>query len=178
MNHPKLDAIQEKMTNSLIEMNELVGLDDELKDQFLPLVRLFLLGIIATAIDIVKVDNPAAGLYLYSEIEAAVKDGNYALIDEVQSSGGNSYSVSELAEDDKEGAMNYVGQELGKTLFKAIGELPKSLRDDEITLRGLEALLANLLMGKFGVDAPKILDQFSDHVHMCMTHAMSNKIYH
>lgn len=65
-------------------------------------------------------------------------------------------------------AMNYLGQELATTLFKALHELPMPLRKPEMLLRGVEALLTNLINQKF--DNPhNILDSFCDHVHMSLT---------
>ncbi len=66
--------------------------------------------------------------------------------------------------------MNYLGQELGTALFKHIHELPAPLRKPEMLLRGVEALLANLLDKKFNkpLDPHQILDSFCEHVHMTL----------
>lgn len=63
--------------------------------------------------------------------------------------------------------MNYVEQELGITLFKVVHEMPLPLRGKEILLRGTEALLANVLYGKFSEDQPhKLLNSICEHVHL------------
>ena len=81
--------------------------------------------------------------------------------------GSSHYSVANIAPDDLEMAMNYVGQELGVTLFKVVHEIPLPLRGKEILLRGIEALLANVLHGKFSEDQPhKLLDSICEHVHL------------
>ena len=89
-------------------------------------------------------------------------------IKNVQSANGLlGYSVSNIEPDDMTTAMNYMGQELGTALFKALHELPISLRKPEILLRGIEALLANLLSQKFD-SSHQILDSLCEHVHMTL----------
>ena len=132
----------------------------------------------STAIDIAKIGHPGAGIYLYSEIEAAAKEGNYSLIKETQGRGGCSYSVSNLEPDDRVGAMNYVGQELGATLFKAVNELPLALRKDEIFLRSIEVLLGNVLHSKFNENSHNILDSLAEHVHMGLSDLDASKKVH
>lgn len=66
-------------------------------------------------------------------------------------------------------AANYVEKELSVSLSKSINELPISLRNQEIFLRGIEALLSNLLHDKFAEDNPhQIIDHFCEHVHMSL----------
>lgn len=65
-------------------------------------------------------------------------------------------------------AMNYIGQNLSTALFKSIYELPTSLRTTEMLLRGVEALLSNLLHQKFSFNAHGILDSLCEHVHMSL----------
>ena len=69
--------------------------------------------------------------------------------------------------------MNYVGQQLIIALTKALHELPISLRSPETQLRGIEALLANLLSQKF-TNAHEILDSLCDHVHMALNDLSKN----
>ena len=64
-------------------------------------------------------------------------------------------------------AMNYIGQNLAATLFKSIHELPAPLRTQEMLLRGVEALLGNLLHQKFS-NAHDILDSLCEHVHSAL----------
>jgi hypothetical protein len=86
----------------------------------------------------------------------------------MQSENGSiSYSVSDIDAGDPAMAMNYLGQQMSTTLFKGIHELPLPLRNQEMLVRGVEALLANLLNDKF--DNPHdILDSFCEHVHMAL----------
>lgn len=53
---------------------------------------------------------------------------------------------SNIESEGKANATDYMGQQLGIALFKALHELPLPLRDEEMVL---EALLANLLDQKF-----------------------------
>jgi len=78
------------------------------------------------------------------------------------------YSVSNIESDDDVTAMNYLGQELGTALFKGLHELPLPLRKPEMLLRGVEALLANLLNQKFN-NSHDILDSLCEHVHMSLS---------
>ena len=56
---------------------------------------------------------------------------------------------------------------MSTTLFKGIHELPLPLRKQEMLVRGVEALLTNLLNDKF--DHPHaVLDTFCEHVHMAL----------
>jgi hypothetical protein len=90
--------------------------------------------------------------------------------------GAINYSVSNIQGDDKETAMNYIGQELATTLFKVIHELPLPLRSLEMFLRGIEALLSNLLNQKFQDHNPhKVLDNFCEHVHMALNDLKNSK---
>ncbi len=75
------------------------------------------------------------------------------------------YSVSQIADDDMEAAMNYIGQELGSALSKAVNELPMPLRQQETHLRGIEALLSNVLNQRF-TNPHEILDTLCEHVRM------------
>ena len=54
-------------------------------------------------------------------------------------------------------------------------ELPKSLRCPETQLRGIEALIANLLNQKFD-NAHDILDSMCDHVHLALNNLASGKL--
>tara|TARA_B110000879_G_scaffold208822_1_gene295201 strand:+ start:73 stop:351 length:279 start_codon:yes stop_codon:yes gene_type:complete len=90
------------------------------------------------------------------------------------------YSLSDIEPDDATKAMNYVGEKLSVILFKSICELPTELRTEEMMLRGIEALLGNLLNQKFS-NPHDILDSFCEHVHSSLkdleTRAQTNKIY-
>jgi hypothetical protein len=105
---------------------------------------------------------------IYADIEASSKLGGLRSIAQIQSEKGSiSYSVSDIGEHDISTAMNYLGLQLSTTLTKGIHELPLPLRNQEMLLRGVEALLANLLNDKF--DHPhSVLDTFCEHVHMAL----------
>ena len=65
--------------------------------------------------------------------------------------------------------MNYIGQQLSISLFKSLLEIPLPLRNQEMMLRSVEVLLANLLNQKFMNNAHQILDSLCEHVHMALT---------
>ena len=112
---------------------------------------------------------------LLSDIEAVAKEGGIrAIKDKIQSSGSNNYSVSNIDENDTTTAMNYLGQKLSITLFKGLNELPAPLRNREVLLRSIEALLSNLLINKF--DNPhQVLSDFCSHVEMVLNYSNTPK---
>jgi hypothetical protein len=85
------------------------------------------------------------------------------------------YDVSDISPDDMSSAMNYVGKEMAVAQFKAINELPVELRVQEILMRSVEALLANLLYDKFG-GSHELLDTFCEHVHMGLEDLSNRKV--
>ena len=164
------DELNEIMTRSLIQMQKLVEKDVTREGDFIPAASLFIIGLMSTAADLSELVIPGSGAYFYAEIEAAAKNGGLRSIKKTQAKGGNSYSISNIAPDDVPNAMNYLGQELGTTLFKHFHELPKPLRKPEMLLRGVEALMGNLLHQKFNdpEDPHAILDSLCEHVHMAL----------
>jgi hypothetical protein len=167
------DDLNQVMKNSLLQLQKLVNSDLTRNLDYLSIVKTFLLGVISTAVDLAEINLPGSTPFIYADVEAAAKLGGLSAIRNMQSANGHiQYSVSNIDPDDKTTAMNYLGQELSTTLFKAMHELPMPLRTQEMWLRGIEALLANLLSQKF--DNPhKILDSFCDHVHMSLTDVKS-----
>lgn len=158
------NKLTETMISVLMPLQELCNEDHDLSE-----ISVFLIGVISTCADLMELKHPGvATQYIYTEIEAAMKLGGLRSIRDHQIKNGSShYSVANIAPDDLETAMNYVGQELGITLFKVIHEIPLPLRGKEILLRGIEALLANVLHGKFSEDQPhKLLDSICEHVHL------------
>ncbi len=132
-------------------------------------MKVFLLGVISTVVDLVEIENPGSAPFIYADVEAAAKAGGLRSIKEMQDvTGSMHYSVSNIASDDPVTAMNYLGQELSTALFKGIHELPLPLRKPEMMLRGVEALLANLLSQKFS-NSHDILDSLCGHVHMALS---------
>jgi hypothetical protein len=161
--------ITQVMLTSLLQLQKLINRDSSKKYDFLSVVKTFLLGVVSTSVDLVEVNSPGSAPSIYADIEAAAKLGGLGAIKKMQSSnGGMYYSVSNIEPDDVSTAMNYLGQEMSAALFKGIHELPMSLRTSEMFLRGVEALLANLLKQKFN-NSHELLDSFCEHVHLALS---------
>lgn len=156
------------MADTLVQLQNLINNHSANESDLLTTVKCFLLGILSTCVDSMEIIAPGSAPFIYADIEAAAKLGGLNAIKNVQSANGLlGYSVSNIEPDDMTTAMNYMGQELGTALFKAMHELPISLRKPEILLRGIEALLANLLSQKFD-SSHQILDSLCEHVHMTL----------
>lgn len=163
MDQLKHQKIISTIMQALLELKQLSGKDNGLSN-----IIMFLITIISTTADLMELEYPGVVTsYIYTEIEAAMKIGGLRAVRDFQIKHGSiNYSVSDIGENDMEKAMNYVGQELGVTLFKVVHEIPLPLRGKEILLRGIEALLGNVLYGKFKEDDPhKLMDLISEHVH-------------
>jgi hypothetical protein len=175
-NKEMTDGLNKEMTHALLQLQKLVNNDRTQAPDFLSVVKIFLLGVISTAVDLVEVDSPGSTPILYADIEAAAKLRGLRAIAKWSSDYGSShYSVSNIAEDDMETAMNYMGQGLSTALFKGLHELPLPLRNEEMLLRSIEVLLGNLLHQKFKDNAHGILDSFCEHVHMALNDLESRK---
>lgn len=162
------DELNQVMTTAIFQLQKIVTKDLVKKHNFLSVVKLFLSSIISTAGDLVELAEPGSAQIMYADLEALVKAGGFRAIRKQQADqGSTNYSVSNIDDNDPTTAMNYLGKELSTTLFKAIHELPMPLRSPEMLLRGIEALLANLLNQKFN-NAHEILDDFCGHVHMAL----------
>lgn len=160
------DKISALMTQSLLALRDLVDHDPEFKMDYFQIVSVFLQGVISTAIDLAELHTPGVSPFIYADIESIAKLGGLRAIKKMESENGSpSYSVSNISPNDVGLAMNYLGQQMSTTLFKGIHELPITLRNEEMLVRGVEALLANLLYEKFS-NPHDILDSFSEHVHM------------
>lgn len=167
-NNDITNELNQTMTEALLQLKQLINQDTSKQYDLLSIVKVFLLGVLSTAVDLTEVHLPGSAPLLYADIEAAAKLGGLRAISKWSSDHGSAhYSVSNIAEDDKITAMNYLGQRLSKTLFKGLYELPIPLRNEEMLLRGIEALLANVLNKKFK-DTHQILDSFCDHVRMIL----------
>jgi len=167
------------MTKALFVLKDLVDNDAEYEMDYHQVVTLFLQGVISTAIDLAELNSPGVSPMIYADIEASSKVGGLKSIKKRQSENGSiSYSVSDIGANDPAAAMNYLGQQLSTTLFRGIHELPLPLRNQEMLVRGVEALLANLLNDKF--DNPHaVLDTFCEHVHMALNDLASRiKLIH
>lgn len=158
------------MQDALLQLQNLVNQNPEQQPDFLGVVKTFLLGVISTAIDLTEVTHPGTTPLLYADLEAAMKMGGLREIAKVSSNHGTThYSVSNIDENDMASGMNYIGQQLSITLFKSLYELPAPLQNQEMMLRSVEVLLANLLNQKFTNQAHQILDSLCEHVHMALT---------
>ena len=167
------------MTKALFVLKDLVDNDAEYEMDYHQVVTLFLQGVISTAIDLAELHSPGVSTMIYADIEASSKLGGLRSIAKMQSEKGSiSYSVSDISAHDPATAMNYLGQQMSTTLFKGIHELPLPLRNQEMLLRGVEALLANLLNDKFE-NPHTVLDTFCEHVHMALNDLASRiKLIH
>ena len=168
-NYSNVEELNTVMTQALLRLQALVNNDPTQQPDLLTTAKTFLLGVVSTSIDLIEISSPGSAPFLYADIEAAAKLGGLRAIKQAQKEAGSlHYSVSNIEPDDMETAMNYLGQELGTALFKSLHELPLPLRKPETMLRGIEALLANLLNQKFN-NAHDVLDSLCEHVHMALT---------
>ena len=167
------DELNQVATTALFQLQKIIAKDLVKKHDFLSVVKLFLSSIMSTAGDLVELAVPGSAQIMYADLEAVAKAGGFRAIKK-QQSGLVNYSVSNIDSNDQTTAMNYLGQELSTTLFKTIHELPKPLRSPEMLLRGIEALLANLLNQKFN-NAHQMLDDLCAHVHMALDDLKTRK---
>ena len=169
-----MTELNQIMADALLKIKKLVDDDETNQHDLVNTTKWFLLGVISTAIDLVEFQEPNNSPILYAEVEAAAKAGGLRAIQKLQSQGNVHYSVSNIEPYDATMAMNYIGQALGTTLFKTIHELPIPLRKPEMFLRGIEALLANLLSQKFN-HSHDVLDSLCEHVHMALNDLKSRQ---
>lgn len=168
--------LNQAMTNALLQLQKLVHSDLSQRHDFLSIVNTFLLGVVSTTVDLVEISLPGSAPFIYADVEAAAKLGGlHAIAQWSINQGSTNYSVSNIAEDDMTTAMNYLGQQLSTTLFKGLHELPMPLRNEEMLLRSIEVLLANVLDQKFKNNSDHILDSFCNHVHMALNDLKSRK---
>ena len=165
-----LNDILKTLENALLKLKDLSDLDDSLN--YIEIIRSFIPIMITTVVDIAEVNTPNITPILYADIEAVAQKGGIHAIQSARDkiSDISSVSVSDIDENDIEGAMNYVGDHLTADLFKRVHELPMKLRGPEILLRSVEALLANLLLQKFN-GSKRILEQFCEHVGLALVDA-------
>ena len=172
----KLQKLQLKALTITQEIIE--ALDEDSDRNFIPELAIILTGIISTAADLSELKHQGASTYLFKEVESAVKQGGIRNINKLHEEMGSvSYSISDIEPHEFEKGMNYLGQELSTTLTNSIHDLPTTMRKPEMLLRGVEALMANLLYHKFKDlgDVHNILDSLCEHVHMNLN-AMDTKV--
>lgn len=165
-----MDRLESVIKNALFELRSLVDPELTQKTNFVPIVTLFLQSLISTAADLAEFSCPGAGAYLYSEIEANAKEGRLRAIEDITT---QKESVSDLFLEDVEMALNHLGQTLFHALFKGLSELPKPFQNQDMVLRGVEVLLANLLYKNFEEPHP-VLEQFCDTVYAALA-SLSSK---
>jgi hypothetical protein len=171
------DKIQKLMYQSLLAITELINNDPKYEIDHNQVISIFLQGVISTSIDFAELQTPGIAPVLYSEIEACAKLGGIRAVEMMQYERRTpAYVASEILPHDIEAGMNYLGQKLSTTLFKSIHELPKPLRNREMLLRAVEALLTNLLNQKFE-NSHDILDSLCEHVHMALSDMATNKFH-
>ena len=158
------------MQEALLQLQSLVKHNPEQSPDFLGVVKTFLLGVISTAVDLTEITHPGSTPMLYADLEAIMKAGGLREIAKVAANHGTAqHSIANIDEDDRASGMNYIGQQLSITLFKSLYELPAPLQNQEMMLRSVEVLLANLLHQKFTHQAHQLLDSLCEHVHMALT---------
>lgn len=168
--------INQVMLSALLELKKLVDYDLTQQHNFIDIAKTFLLGVVSSTIDLIEINMPGSAPLLYADVEASAKLGGLRSIAKWSADYGSmNYSVSNIADDDITTGMNYLGQQLSISLFKGLHELPMPLRNQEMLLRSVEVLLANLLNQKFRNNAHDILDSFCDHVHMALKDVESRK---
>ncbi|WP_238400267.1 hypothetical protein [Legionella bononiensis] len=122
-----------------------------------------MLNIISSIGALAENTSQGASAALYSELEAFAKSKNPK---NAANSANQSFTSTNIADDDYYSAMNYIGQNLVGTLFKSINELPAPLRTHEMLLSGIEGMLGNVLHQKFSTNAHEKLDGFYKHIRM------------
>lgn len=170
------DELIQMMQGAILQLQYLVNQNQEQQLDFLMLVETLLLEVISTAINLVEIHRPGSALIIYTDMEAAMKIGG---IQQVSSASENdkSSSTSDIDINDMTNGMNYIGQQLAVTLFKSLHELPMSLRNDDMMLHGLEALLVNLLKQSFAQNAHQVLDRLCEHVHLALNDLTAREIH-
>lgn len=164
-----LDGLNKIITDSLLKLRMFAANDLSQKKNYIFIIKSFLSGIISTTVDLAEVTSPGSAPLIYADVEAVAKFGGIRAIKNFHSKHDSAqYSVSDIAPDDAVAGMNYLGQQLNVALFKGLHELPMSLRNEEMMLRGIEALIANLLHEKFEDLSHRVLDDFCEHVHHCL----------
>ena len=171
------DELNQVMTSALFQLQKILDKDLVRKDNFLPIIQTFLIGIISTTADLVNNVLPGSAQIIYADITAATKIvGLRAVRQQQLEQRAMDYSVANIKSGDATTAMNYVGQELATSLFKIIHVLPTPLRSPEMFLRGIEGLLTNLLDQKFNNHDPhQVLSNFCEHVHMALNDLQNRK---
>jgi hypothetical protein len=168
----KVADIQAIQTNALQELMVLCKDNTISDDKCLFVVSTFVKAILSTAAGLMELQIPGGAGFIYAEVEKDAKAGGMTSIHNFGGKLSETISISDIKEHDLPAAMNYLGQQLSTTLFKGILELPTSMQNLEVMLRGIEAMFVNLLHQKFN-NPHNVLDQFTTNAHMSLTDAQS-----
>ena len=166
------------MQDTLQQLQHLVNQDESNQVDLVTVVKVFLFGVITSAVELVETAHPDSAPILYADLEAVMKMGGIGETTKVSTNNGTAhYSLSNIDEDDVASGMNYIGQQLVTTLFKGLHELPMKQRSQEMMIRCIEVLLTNLLHQKFGNQAHQLLDALCGHVHMALIELESRSLH-
>ncbi|MBY0533764.1 MAG: hypothetical protein K2P31_02215 [Rickettsiaceae bacterium] len=85
------------MTSALFQLQKILDKDLVRKNNFLPIIQTFLIGIISTTADLVNNVLPGSAQVIYADIEAATKMGGLRAIRKQQlEQGAINYSVANM----------------------------------------------------------------------------------
>jgi hypothetical protein len=166
MDDAALEQVKSVMAETVRNIKKVMGNDANNQALFIGVLSKLLHGIISTVADHAETASQGAKSAIYADIEASARIRGFNAIDELDAQ----YSISDIEPDDLPNAINYLGKAMSTALFKGLYELPKPLQTQEILLRAIESLLANLLHQKFNDpnDPHAILDSFCEHIHMAL----------
>jgi len=139
-------------------------------------LKILLLGIVSSAIEIENVQDSSSAAKLWSFMETSAKQKGVDHVAELLHS-ERSYSVSEIEDHDVPSGMNYLGQKLCLSLYKHLQDLPETLQTSEMLLRAVETLLTNLLHQQFqDENQHQLIDSFAEHVHLSLRDLHDRKV--
>ena len=157
--------VADQFYQAMTSLQELVDSNTSEQKEMLVVMNLFLSVIISTTVNLVELDFPGSARLLYANVEAVGKAGGLLAVKTTKSANDSLHSsVSGIEPDDRLMATNYLGKVLSTALVKGMNELPAPLRKPEMGLRGIEAMLANLLNQQFA-NSHEVLDSLCSHVH-------------
>lgn len=177
MKNTNADAVTELhtvMTDALYNIQEILEeqLKAKKKSDYLSLVMPLLMAVIVKTTEIAETRHQGLSKAILGSLHkmTAGETNTFDIMQDIQSKeDALVYSISKINPNDQTEAMNYLGQRLADSIHKHLLELPLPLQNDEMRLRGIEALLSNVLNSTFDKEqAHNVLDQFNKHVHMVL----------
>jgi len=169
-----ITELQTVMADTLCKMQKILEeqLNTTKQSDYLSFVMPLLMAIIYKIAEVAENKHRGLSEVILGSVHemTAGENSAFSTIQNIQSKeDALAYSISKINPKDQTEAMNYLGQRLADSMHKHILELPLPLQNDEIRLRGMEALLANILNSTFNEEqAHSVLDQFNEHVHMAL----------